>query len=290
MWRDIDVEDHLLKAHDLQLHSYKQQHARLLAKWLKLSKIATRRCELRQKKHLNHQLTSTTHQIKLLENKTTGKNWPEFRSLADDTYSKQLQRQTIISNLLQPITSPTFLSNQVCSFCLGEMTESVELCILLCQRCGTCQRSEYLLDQLPAQASEYRYSKSKEYQKYLNQFHIDALNPPYSLISLLYRELSKVHMMLNQKIKPIIIANVLKKHGQYVWLPMVHRIYQLVMAIRVPAFSDSLIGRLCCRFNGLTEADKLPFTYENLTSYFLVLENLPEEASCFKNDQKLKRF
>ena len=158
------------------------------------------------------------------------------------------------------------------------MMESSVDATRICQRCGRVKYSEYR-ESCPLLFNENRYNKAEEYKKYLIQFHVSAINPPHTLLSLIYTELWKVHMMLNNKIKLTTLTRILKMHGHYAWVAMTHRISKLLLAEKIPGFSDEVVDRLCYRFKQSKQTDN--YTYDYLTRFFLILENLPEEAQCF---------
>ena len=126
----------------------------------------------------------------------------------------------------------------------------------MCPKCGTSEHllycnSDFIQNE---EVKNNQYERGPLYHKYLMQFHEDAPDPPTEVINIVYRHLSKVHIMLSSKVKPTPISQILRQEGLQKWTSMAVRIAKTINREPIVKLSTALIDRLVLRFNKITQA------------------------------------
>ena len=254
------------------------------------------RDNIRHRLHMEAQVLATQAEITRIEEDRHLEEFvervhPIVESTVGDHIVKQ-QKHALFVNLFHSSSSaPTFLPHQLCFRCQSALTVSAVECKDICVVCGLARdflycSADYLDEEF---TKSIDYERAPLYKKYLLQFHEQAANPPYPVMSLLYQELSKVHMMIKSKIKPTPIAQILRNYGFHAWSHMAQRVCKLLNAEVLPSLSEELIHRLLARFDKVSqtftlvvkESRKKILNFEYLTHQFLTMENRPDLANCF---------
>ena len=291
----------VVKKHSAKLLEEKSERMATLKKQVVELAAAQKRLigrkRIREKKHLSSQMAGLEHQITQIE---SDRHLEEFVELARPLVEEKnaanhlikQQQQALFVNIFQSeLSVPTFLAHETCIKCQSSLTISATECKQICGACGTTKTylycsADYINDEINKTTG---YERAPLYKKYLEQFHEATLDPPSSVLSLLYKELSKVHMMIRTKIKPTPISQILRLHGMHCWSHMSQRICKILNAEMVPKLSSGLIGSLVNRFSKVNESfagvvsetRKKILNFEYLTRQFLMMEDRLDLADCF---------
>lgn len=135
-------------------------------------------------------------------------------------------------------------------------------------------------------APDYTYERTPMYKKYLHQFAIDAPPIPAHVMSLLYKQLSTIHLLTSLKCRPTPVSNILRSNNQQKWVGHAIRISKVFNGEPVPLLSKDIIDKLVRRFDVIVKCanmfdGKLP-SFEFLTHVFLRAENQNHLAQSFE--------
>ena len=250
-----------------------------------LASLVNRRENIRNRKHLQNEIGQIETQLVQWDSRLHMTE--AVRSVISRGISESCSTQALFNKIVNADT-PTIhqaYNNLVCVQCQANLAVSSSDSKLVCQRCGLCTNVE---PEHPTETIAISSYNDSGYNKYLVQFHPHTKNPPRPVLSLLFYELSKVHMMLDLKINPVAIAQILRKNDCSQWVYMSQRICKLLTAKKIPCLSDHLIYCLVFRYKQIhtvlaeiTSSSKAYLTFEYLTCQFLFMEQLPELAHCF---------
>jgi hypothetical protein len=202
------------------------------------------------------------------------------------------QKHAIYVKIFTQDRLPYFVESEHCKQCQVQYKFSSQDCKLVCPKCGGCEDLIYcssdFVDTIEPKASS-PYLRAPLYRKYLMQFHEEAPEIPLNVIEVVYRQLSKVHMMLTTKVKPTPIAAILRDEKLQKWTSFSQKIAKMINNEPISAFSQALIDRLVKRFEKITPAfnktkdakRKKIMNFEFLTRQFLYMDNLPHLAENF---------
>jgi hypothetical protein len=221
-----------------------------------------------------------------------------------DSNIKKQQKHTVFLNAFhKEKVIPCFIEREICSKCNKEYVLVSQESILMCPTCGDSEHLLYcnsdFIENNDAKNNN-PYERGPLYRKYLMQFHVNAPVPPVDVINIVYKHLSKVHIMLSTKVKPTPIAQILREEKLQRWTPYAVRIAKFINKEHIVKLSQFLIDTLVSRFDILTlafTATKLKkrkkiMNFEFLTKQFLFMEDEPELAqhfSCHKTRLVLKQ-
>lgn len=211
-----------------------------------------------------------------------------------DTNTKtNQQRNALFVNLFHYENSaPSFLDQETCHNCKGSLLISGSDSMAICSACG--ESNPFLhcsADYMEHESSKVvEYERTPLYRRYLTQFHKDAENPSYDILSVVYNELSTIHMMLSCKVKPTPVTQIMRKYSHHKWAHMAQRLCKFINSEKIPMLSSELIDKLVCRFNKISDAfletskqqnRKKIMNFEYLTRNFLKMEGMQSDADCF---------
>jgi predicted Zn-ribbon and HTH transcriptional regulator len=133
--------------------------------------------------------------------------------------------------------------------------------------------------------SDYHYIRGPLYRRYLSQFAADAPVVPISVMRVLYKYLSNVHLQNSIRCRPTPVANILRTHGFPKWANCSVRITKLFNGEPVPCIPIELLNRLVNRFDLIfqeasTRKKKLP-SFEFITNILLRVEGRDDLAQSF---------
>ena len=220
-----------------------------------------------------------------------------------ETHVKKQQKHTIFLNVFhKDKVIPSFIEREICSNCNKELVIVSNESVVTCPSCGDSEHLIYCNSDF-IENTEFKtvpYERGPLYKKYLMQFHENAPVPPIDVINIVYKHLSKVHMMLSTKVKPTPIAQILREEKLQKWTPFAVRIAKYINKEHIVSLSQELIDRLVLRFEKVTHVFKVTklkhrkkiMNFEFLTKQFLDMENRPDLAewfSCHKTRLVLKQ-
>ena len=210
-----------------------------------------------------------------------------------DTVKKQ-QRHIVFLNLFhKEHYAPCFIEKERCEACNMEYVMVESESVLTCPTCGESDKlvscNSDFIEKRNSQ-TDNPYERGPMYRKYIMQFHKDAPNPPKEVMAVIYKHLSKVHIMLSIKVKPTPIAQILRQEKLQKWVPYAVRITKLINQEPIVSLTQELIDRLVFRFNRITqvfavtkvENRKKIMNFEFLTKQFLQMEGLMKLAEWFQ--------
>ena len=212
-------------------------------------------------------------------------------SKKDDSITKQ-QKHILFLNLFHPDKSiPCFIDRDICKKCNVDFINLSEESMNICPSCGHNEhhlfcKSDFIESE---DGRKQTYERSPLYRKYLMQFHEDAIDPPTDVLEKIYKQLSKIHIMLPSKVKPTPIIQILRDEGLTKWVPFSIRIVKKINQEPIAKLSDELIDRLVLRFQKITKAftftknknRKKILNFEFLTKQFLLMENRADISEWF---------
>jgi hypothetical protein len=252
---------------------------------------------IRDRRHTECEISILQGRIKDLEQDINIEEFVEqvnpLLSTTLDTNTKiTQQRNALFVNLFHSTNSvPSFLDQETCHSCQGALLVSSVDSMAICGTCGVSSMFLHCPTDYTEQDSvkTIEYERAPLYRRYLMQFHEDAENPSYDILSIVYNELANVHMMMSVKVKPTPVTQIMRKHARHKWAHMAQRLCKFINAETVPVFSNDLINRLIGRFNKVSEAfletikqnRKKIMNFEYLTRQFLLMEGKEAEAECF---------
>lgn len=204
------------------------------------------------------------------------------------------QKNTLFINLFyKSKANITYFHSESCETCEIDQMHCVEESLLICPRCGNTNITVLSNDDDKIDGCDRGkttpYERSPLYKKYLLQFHENAPNPPSNVISIIYKHLFKVHMMLSTKVKPTPIAQILRSENLQQWAPYSVRISKIINKEKIACLPNELVEKLVNRFEQITKAfdntklkqRKKIMNFEFLTKQFLFMENRPDLAQTF---------
>lgn len=221
-----------------------------------------------------------------------------------DTRTKTQQRYNVFTNLFhQDQRIPSFIEHETCTLCNKDYVYIADECLLTCPGCGGTETVLSDFDAntvVVADTKNTPYERGPLYTKYLMQFYEHAPTPPPEVINIVYKHLSRVHVMLSTKVKPTPIAQILRNEKLQKWTSFAVRIAKMINQEPVITLTQSLIDRLVDRFNKVattfattkTLNRKKIMNFEFLTKQFLHMEQRPDLAdwfACHKTRSVLKQ-
>jgi hypothetical protein len=149
----------------------------------------------------------------------------------EDTHITVQQKHTIFLNIFHKDKAiPCFVEREICGTCNKEFVMVSQESIMMCPTCGESEHLIYcnsdFIDSIDVKNNPYE--RGPLYRKYLMQFHADAPIPPPDVINVVYKHLSKVHIMLSTKVKPTPIAQILREEKLQKWTPYAVRIAKYI--------------------------------------------------------------
>lgn len=227
--------------------------------------------------------------------------------LTEDTQENRQQCHVLYLNLFHPDKSaPLFVERDICPTCNTEYVMAATESKMICPSCGDTDNlvhsnTEFVDEAEPTKPAP-EYERGPVYRKYLMQYHEDAPSPPPEVINIVYKHLSKVHIMLSTKVRPTPITQILREEKLQKWTPYAAVIAKHINNEHIVKLSQDLIDRLVERFNKLLKYSmdrKKSMNFEFLTRNFLSLEGRPEYQyfACHKTrdvlnhaDQRLRDY
>lgn len=217
---------------------------------------------------------------------------PLLSNPTDESTTIQQQRHTVYLNLFYSEKSiPCFVDRDTCTFCNTEYVTLTQESVNMCPKCGNSEHVIYCNSDF-IQNEDFKnnpYERGPLYRKYLMQFHESIPDLPDDVINIVYRNLSKVHIMLSSRVKPTPICQILRQEGLQKWAPMAVRIAKIINCEPIVKLSSELIDRLVLRFNKIAQAFSLTkkkerkkiMNFEFLTKQFLIMENRPDLSEWY---------
>lgn len=189
---------------------------------------------------------------------------------------------------------PLFTDRDFCSVCNIELQLIDHENILLCPNCGL---SEYIIfcesDFIHNEhVKSNKYEQAPLYRKYLMQWKEDVPDIPEEVMCVVYKKLSKVHIMSNASVKCTPIAQILRQNGFQMYAGMALRIAKIMNGEEIVKLNNETIERLVERFLIITCIDNLYgdrskgkkiINFEFLTNKFLLMEKKFDLAERFYN-------
>lgn len=217
---------------------------------------------------------------------------PLINTNETDSQLRKQQRHALFLNLFyKDKAAPCFIDRDICSTCNTELVTFARESINMCPKCGESEKFIYCnSDFLQNDDTKVnQYERGPLYRKYLMQFHQDVPDPPDDVIDIVFKHLSKVHIMLKSKVKPTPISQILRQENLQKWTSMSVRISKMINGEPIVKLSTVIIDRLVLRFNKITRAfsrtkkkdRKKIMNFEFLTKKFLLMENLPELSEWY---------
>lgn len=129
------------------------------------------------------------------------------------------------------------------------------------------------------------YVRSPLYRRYVEQFGDRIEQIPTSVMQVLYKYLSTIHLQNSIRCRPTPVANVLRSNGLTHWTRYATRISMMFNGEPIPVMDDALIERLVHRFDAVfaqasRDKQRLPsFTF--VTNVFLRIEGHSHLADAF---------
>jgi hypothetical protein len=273
------------------------------------------RVQIRKYRAIGQEIVKKQNELEFIEN---DKHVEEFVELVkpllgetkNDAQLTRQQKHTVFLNLFYKDKAiPCFIDRDVCQKCNTELLTLTQESMNMCPKCGTSEHLIYCTSDFiqNEEIKNNQYERGPLYRKYLMQFHEEAPDPPEDVINIVYRHLSKVHIMLSSKVKPTPISQILREEGLQKWSAMSVRIAKIINREPIVKLSTVLIDRLVVRFNKITHAFSLTkkkerkkiMNFEFLTKQFLIMEkryDLSEwyslhktRAVLFSADNRLER-
>ena len=201
----------------------------------------------------------------------------------DSSMIKQ-QKQTVYLDLFYSEKAvPCFVDRDTCPKCNTDLVTMVQESMNICPTCGLSEHLIYCsADFIQNEEVKNTYDRGPLYRKFLMQHHEDQPDPPAEVINIVYRHLSKVHIMLTSKVKPTPITQILRQENLQKWAGMSVRIAKIINHEPIVKFSTDLINRLVQLFDDLPSDGKKTMNFEYLTNKFLLAEKEAADSEFFK--------
>ena len=185
---------------------------------------------------------------------------------------------------------PCFSDRDTCPICHIEfkmiMTESK----VLCPGCGFSElkifcNSDFIDNK---NVKNNTYVRALLYKKFLLQFHEDEPETPRTVKNVIYKHLSKVHIMSSSSVKSTPVAQILREEGLQKHTSKAVKISKDVNGEFVVKLSMALINKLVWRFIVITSISsnhetKKCINFGYLTNKLLLMEKEYEKAEWFEN-------
>ena len=215
---------------------------------------------------------------------------------------QHVARLVLCNNIMKRPTECFFMNPDKCPDCITFYTFDTVTNVQTCPKCGYTVEALFvsednsqdtLVTRDPNVASsagtkpgsDYTYVRSPLYRRYLGQFSEDVVTIPTTVMQVLYRYLSNIHLQNSIRCRPTPVGNILRTHGLSKWSSMSIRISKIFNGEPVPMLPVDLIERMVVRFDAIFhEASrtkkKLP-SFEFITHILLRIEGRPELAKSF---------
>jgi len=261
------------------------------------NKLLKGRCNIHELKDNQKQICKIQAEIQFnLEDKA----FEEFVELVtpllgENTTASCLEKQqkhTVFLNVFHKDKAiPCFVERELCANCNKEFVLVSQESIVVCPECGDSEHLIYcnsdFIENVDVKSNQYE--RGPLYRRYLMQFHENAPVPPPDVINIVYKQLSKVHIMLSTKVKPTPIAQILRDEKLQKWTPYSVRIAKYINNEPIVSLPQDLLERLVMRFEKITKVftvtkqkhRKKIMNFEFLTKQFLHMENRPDLAEWF---------
>lgn len=139
-------------------------------------------------------------------------------------------------------------------------------------------------DTVLAKISDVR-KRVSSYSRFIEQFGEHQPDIPDEVMSVIYNDLSTVHLMSSVRCRPTPIATILRNHGYLKWVPFANVISRQFNGQECPRLSASLLQKLRARFELIssitTEQQRKSLSVDLVTSICLRAEGYPELAQMF---------
>ena len=164
------------------------------------------------------------------------------------------QKHTVFLNLFHKEKAiPCFIDRDLCTECGTELITLSQESMNICPNtdCGASEHLIYCTSDFiqNTETKNSQYERGPLYRKYLSQFHEHTLDPPKEVINVVYKHLSRVHMMLSTRVKPTPIAQILRQENLQKWAPMAFRIAKMINQEPIVKLSTEMIDRLVAKFD-----------------------------------------
>ena len=129
-----------------------------------------------------------------------------------------------------------------------------------------------------------KINRTPLYRRYLYQFSKDLPEIPKEVFTLIYLNLSSVHILSSARSKHTPISSIMRNNGMTQYIHQSVRISKLFNGQKIPEMNDVLLDKLVRRFDIICQAcangyKLLPF--EMITHILLNMENEHDMADCF---------
>lgn len=200
------------------------------------------------------------------------------------------QRHALYLSLFGQISVPCYVNRDICHKCNSELVRSVDSKVN-CTQCGLSTENIYCMTEYThiTPAEKHNYKRDQLYLKYLMQYHESVKEMPDYILNLVYKQLSKVHLMLRARTKPTPIAQILRDAGHQRFVMYAPRIAKTINNEPIPVLSQAVIDRLLFRCKHIIAAfgkiknncGRKIINFEFLTKHLLLMDDETRLARMF---------
>ena len=172
----------------------------------------------------------------------------------ENTEIKQAKHAMYLKIFYPDKAVPCFSDRDLCSQCHVELKMISNESMVICPACGFSEHlifcnSDFIDNR---NVKNNTYERAPLYRKYLMQYHEDEPDIPAEVINVVYKHLSKVHIMSSSTVKSTPIAQILRQEGYQKYTCKSVRIAKIINNEPIVKMSSELIERLVWRFKRVT--------------------------------------